>query len=73
VVYAPNADVQVNGNGDIMGAVVGAVVTFTGNAAFHYDESLAYEGDDTPFTVTRWRELPDHAAQAAWMPVFQDW
>lgn len=73
VVYAPNADVQVNGNGDIMGAVVGAVVTFTGNAAFHYDESLAYEDDNTPFGVTRWRELNDSAAQSTWQPVFQGW
>lgn len=73
VVYAPNADVQVNGNGDIMGAVVGAVVTFTSNAAFHYDESLAYEDDNTPFGVTRWRELNDSAAQSTWQPVFQGW
>lgn len=73
VVYAPNADVQINGNGDIFGAVVGAVVTFTGNAAFHYDESLAYEEDNTPFGVTRWRELNDATSQSAWQPVFQGW
>lgn len=73
VVYAPNADVQINGNGDIMGAVVGRVVTFTGNAAFHYDESLAYEGDNTPFGVTRWRELTNAADQAAWQSVFSGW
>lgn len=73
VVYAPHADVQVNGNGDIMGAVVGATITFTGNAAFHYDESLAAEADNAPFGITRWRELNDAAGQAAWQPVFQGW
>ncbi len=73
VVYAPNADVHVNGNGHVMGAIVGASVTFTGNAAFHYDESLAYEADNAPFGVTRWRELTDEASRAAWAPVFAGW
>lgn len=71
--YAPNADVQVNGNGDVMGAVVGRTVTFTGNAAFHYDESLAYEGEDAPFGVTRWRELTNATDRAVWEPVFTGW
>jgi Tfp pilus assembly protein PilX len=72
-VYAPNGDVQVNGNGDIMGSVVGREVTFTGNARFHYDESLADEGDDTPFKVTRWRELTNPADRAKWQPLFTGW
>ena len=42
--YAPNASVKINGNGDVMGAVVGR---YTGNTAFHYDESLA-AGASTP-------------------------
>lgn len=73
VVYAPHAEVQINGNGHIMGAIVGASVTLAGNAAFHYDESLAREADDAPFGVTRWREVTDEAARAAWQPVFQGW
>jgi hypothetical protein len=72
-VYAPNGDIQVNGNGDVMGSIVGREVVFTGNALFHYDESLADEGDDTPFKVTRWRELTDPADRAKWQPVFADW
>ncbi|HEY8995822.1 MAG TPA: hypothetical protein VIM71_14245 [Lacunisphaera sp.] len=72
-VYAPNGAVQVNGNGDIMGSVVGREVTFTGNARFHYDESLANEGDNTPFKVTRWRELTNPADRARWLPVFAGW
>ncbi|MFZ5494218.1 MAG: DUF7305 domain-containing protein [Verrucomicrobiota bacterium] len=73
VVYAPNADVQINGNGDILGAIVGGKVTFTGNAAFHYDESLAREEASAPFGVSRWRELTDAAERAAWEPVFAGW
>jgi hypothetical protein len=57
VVYAPNGDVEINGNGDVMGAVVGKEIELTGNAAFHYDESLAGMGDDTPFGVYKWREI----------------
>jgi hypothetical protein len=72
-VYAPNADIQVNGNGHVMGAIVGAKVTFTGNADFHYDESLADEDTNAPFGVTRWRELTDANHRAAWQSVFQGW
>lgn len=72
-VYAPNGDIQVNGNGDIMGALVGRQVSFTGNAYFHYDESLAHDGENTPFKVTRWRELTDPADRAAWHAVFAGW
>lgn len=72
-VYAPNADVHINGNGDVMGAVVGYSVTLTGNAAFHYDESLAYENEDAPFGITRWRELTNAEDRAKWDSVFADW
>lgn len=72
-IYAPNAEVNINGNGDVMGAVVGLSVTLTGNAAFHYDESLAYEAEDAPFGITRWRELTNAADRAAWETVFSGW
>jgi Tfp pilus assembly protein PilX len=72
-IYAPNADVTVNGNGDIMGAIAARTVTFTGNALFHYDESLAREGDGTPFAVTRWRELTGATERQQWEPVFAGW
>jgi hypothetical protein len=73
VVYAPNGDIKINGNGDIMGALVGNTVTFTGNAAFHYDESLASEGTDTSFGISRWRELGTAAERAKWQGVFSGW
>lgn len=73
VIYAPNADIALNGNGDIMGAVVGRTVAFTGNAMFHYDESLAREGENTPFTVSRWRELTSATDRQQWEQVFAGW
>lgn len=73
VIYAPNADVKINGNGDVMGSIVANDVTFTGNAAFHYDESLASEGDDTPYGISRWRELTTAGERAAWTGVFAGW
>jgi Tfp pilus assembly protein PilX len=72
-IYAPNGDIQINGNGDVMGSLVGREVTFTGNANFHYDESLASEGEGGPFKVTRWRELSSQADRALWQPVFAGW
>jgi hypothetical protein len=73
VVYAPNAEVKINGNGDIMGAVVASDITFTGNAAFHYDESLADEGAHAPYGISRWRELTTAEERARWQGVFTGW
>jgi Tfp pilus assembly protein PilX len=73
VIYAPNAATTINGNGDIMGAVVARDITFTGNAAFHYDESLANFGENTPFGLSRWRELTTAEERARWQGVFSGW
>lgn len=56
VVYAPNADITIRGNGAIYGSVVGNTATVVGNAAFHYDEALAKKGDKT-FRISKWREF----------------
>jgi hypothetical protein len=57
VVYAPQGSVTINGNGDVMGSVVANDITLTGNALFHYDESLADFGGGNPFRVSIWKEL----------------
>lgn len=57
IVYAPNASVYIRGNGEIYGAAVGNTANITGNANFHYDESLANYGGNNPFKVASWREL----------------
>lgn len=73
VVYAPEGDVRINGNGDVMGAVVARSIMLTGNAAFHYDESLAEAADSTSFGVTSWRELTTADERARWAGVFTGW
>jgi hypothetical protein len=66
IVYAPNGSVDINGNGDVMGSVVANDITLTGNAKFHYDESLADLDDDSPFRVTKWKELTTAAERATY-------
>ena len=65
VVYAPQGAVKVNGNGDVMGSVVANDITLTGNALFHYDESLADFGGNNPFRVSVWKELTTSADRSA--------
>jgi hypothetical protein len=60
IVYAPTATVTINGNGDVEGSVVANNITLTGNAAFHYDESLARFGGGNPYRVAAWRELTQY-------------
>lgn len=63
-VYAPNASVKIDGNGDMMGAVVGKDITLTGNAAFHYDEALENLDENLPYRLDGWRELISESDQA---------
>ncbi len=73
VVYAPNAGVKLNGNGDMMGSIVGLEITLTGNAAFHYDESLAAVNDGMPFGIVRWREINREAERQSQLGKFSGW
>lgn len=61
VVYAPNADITLNGfgnAGNFYGTAVGNSLTFNGsNVAVHYDESLNKLGGATPARISMWREL----------------
>ncbi len=57
VVYAPNAEVTIVGDTSVMGSIVAERIRVTGNAEFHYDESLANFGSGNPYRVSRWREL----------------
>lgn len=66
VVYAPNANVTINGNGDVMGSVVANNITLTGNAAFHYDESLGDFGGGNPYRVSKWQELTQATDRATY-------
>src|SRR5690606_13992543 len=73
VVYAPNAEVKINGNGNVMGSVVGNTITLTGNAAFHYDESLSDFGDNAGFSISKWRELVTPDERSLYADVFEGW
>jgi hypothetical protein len=70
VVYAPNGDVKVSGNGDVMGSLVAASITLAGNAAFHYDEALADRESNAPFTIAKWRELTTATDLSAYASIF---
>jgi Tfp pilus assembly protein PilX len=72
VVYAPNAIVKLNGNGDMMGSVIAYDIIVAGNAAYHYDESLASFGD-AGYGVTQWREITTGAERSAYLPLFNGW
>ncbi len=69
VVYAPNASVKINGNGDVMGSVVANDITVVGNALFHYDESLSNFGGGNPYRVGQWTELTNAAARTVVTPL----
>ena len=67
-VYAPDAAVQVAGNGVNYGALTGNTVQINGNGGFHYDEALGNLGrwvtesvttaySTTGFTRYSWREI----------------
>ena len=71
--YAPNGDVRLVGNGDIVGSVVVRDITMTGNAAFHYEDSLADSGTTTPFGISRRRELQSAADRAVYFGRFEGW
>ena len=68
--YAPNADLTINGNGDVCGSFVADTIKVTGNAAFHYDESLEDFDTDSPYGITKWRELTTAADRAAYASYF---
>lgn len=65
VVYAPNANIKIHGNPDVMGSIVGNNITVVGSAKFHYDEALGNFGGSNPFGIVRWLEITDAASRAA--------
>jgi hypothetical protein len=67
IVYAPNANVSIVGNGNVYGAVVGKQINVTGEAAFHYDESLANFGGSNPFKISSWTELLSQSARNVYL------
>jgi hypothetical protein len=48
-------------------------ITLTGNAAFHGAETLADSANNTPFTISRGREVQTAAEQAVDQGLFSGW
>jgi hypothetical protein len=58
-IYAPGADVTVNGagsNGHVYGSIVGKTVTMTGVSNLHYDEQLGSRGMINNYKIVSWFE-----------------
>jgi hypothetical protein len=56
VIYAPGADVNVISQSSVCGSIMGKTITFVGNSAFHYDESLASLAFKA-YVITSWTEI----------------
>jgi len=56
-IYAPEASVTLTGSAEIFGAVMAKATSMQGNAAVHYDESLASIPPTRGFIVNSWNEL----------------
>jgi len=59
VIDAPNTPISFTGNGAIYGAVIGKTLAYSGNAAFHFDQSIQlYNSSSTGYyTRIAYREL----------------
>ncbi len=61
IIYAPQADLSLNGGGnnvyDCVGAVVVNTAYFHGNFQFHYDEALGRNGGKSQFRIAYWTEI----------------
>jgi hypothetical protein len=56
VFYAPGADLSINGNPDITGAVVCKTFYANGNVMWHYDRELGREGDAVDYRIASYVE-----------------
>jgi hypothetical protein len=61
-IYAPRADLNMNGSGnavyDVVGATVTKTATMNGHFHFHYDERLGRSQVLSKYSVASWIELP---------------
>jgi hypothetical protein len=61
VLYAPNADLKLNGGGnnnmDFIGSLVVKSATLNGHFSFHYDEALKSHNSNARYLITSWNEL----------------
>jgi hypothetical protein len=62
ILYAPDADLALNGGGssaeDFCGCIVCNSATLNGHYRFHYDESLSGPSNNGRYLVSSWNEIP---------------
>ncbi len=56
-VYAPQADITLNGNAQFMGSSVSSSMTMKGNTGYHYDENLGKLPIYRGYVITSWKEI----------------
>jgi hypothetical protein len=59
VIYAPEADLTLNGGGNnngLIGSSITKTITMNGHYNFHFDEDLLSSGPSRGFTVSSWQE-----------------
>jgi Tfp pilus assembly protein PilX len=58
IVDAPNANINVTGQGDIYGRIIGKTLTWTGQGKFHFDKASALgPPNNGPFTLISFRDV----------------
>jgi hypothetical protein len=61
VVYAPQANITMNGSGttiyDVVGALIGNTAKINGHFQFHYDEALGRAKIQSKYNVASWHEI----------------
>jgi Tfp pilus assembly protein PilX len=58
IVDAPNAAVQVEGNGDTFGRIIGRTIDYGGNGKFHFDKASALgPPNNGPYTLISFRDV----------------
>jgi hypothetical protein len=66
VIFAPNANITVNGTGDTYGSIVGNRVDMVGSGNFHQDLSLANIRTSGMWKMLKWRELATESDRATY-------
>jgi len=60
-IYAPDADIKLNGGGgidyDFVGSLIAKTVTVDGHFKFHFDEDLLNAGPSRGYLAVSWTEL----------------
>ena len=57
LIYAPDAEVTLNGNTDVSGAIFCREATLNGTINFHYDEAFKNPGGLDRYVIASWQEL----------------